>query len=99
MITVQSRKNSFRSRDSSRVNSKILPAAGAACLFVSFGVSAQSPAADNDPLDEVIVTATRAGDGIRSDLLGASFSVLSASDLEQRQVRIVSDVLRDVPGV
>jgi vitamin B12 transporter len=82
-----------------RMNNKILPAAGAACLFVSLGVSAQNAAANNDPLDEVIVTATRSGEGIRSDLLGASFTVLGTADLEQRQTRIVSDILRDVPGV
>lgn len=75
-------------------------AAGAAvCLFtVPASLMAQN-ARSEDPLNEVLVTATRSSDGIRSDLLGSSFTVISAEDLAQRQTRIVSDVLRDVPGV
>jgi vitamin B12 transporter len=55
--------------------------------------------AADDPLDLVVVTATRASEGVRADLLGASFTVLQAKDLERRQTRYVSDILRDVPGV
>jgi vitamin B12 transporter len=73
---------------------------GTACLLVaSFAASAQNARGNDDPLSEVVVTATRAGEGIRSDLLGSSFTVLDPADIEQRQVRIVSDVLRDVPGI
>jgi vitamin B12 transporter len=63
--------------------------------------AAQSGVADegSGPLDLVIVTATRANEGTRADLLGASFTVLQPEDLEQRQTRYVSDILRDVPGV
>ncbi len=56
------------------------------------------PAADAAG-NTIVVTATRSGDAIRTDLLGASVTVLDAPALEARQTRIVSDVLRDVPGV
>ena len=67
----------------------------AACLFA---IPVCAPAAE-DALTDVVVTATRAGDGVRADLLGASFTVIGPKDMEERQIRIVSDVLRDVPGV
>lgn len=56
-------------------------------------------AADGEAVDELIVTASRSGDGVRADLLGGSATVIDAAALEQRQVRQVQDVLRDVPGV
>ena len=49
--------------------------------------------------DEIIVTASRSGEGIPLDQLGASVTVIDATAMEQRQTRIVSDVLRDVPGL
>ena len=48
---------------------------------------------------DVVVTASRSGDALRIDQLGASVTVIDAEQLEQRQTRIVSDVLRDVPGI
>ena len=51
-----------------------------------------------DSTEHVVVTASRFG-AIRSDLLGASATVLEPLDLELRQTTLVSDVLRDVPGV
>lgn len=51
------------------------------------------------PADEIIVSASRSGEGIEAGNLGASVTVIDAAALEQRQTRIVSDVLRDVPGV
>lgn len=47
---------------------------------------------------EIVVTAQRLG-GQARDQIGGSVSVLEAEDLQARQVRIVSDVLRDIPGV
>ncbi|KPL66890.1 TonB-dependent receptor [Erythrobacter sp. SG61-1L] len=47
----------------------------------------------------IVVTASRSGDGVRADQLGASVTVLDSEALEQRQTRVVSDILRDVPGV
>jgi len=51
------------------------------------------------PGDAIVVTASRSGDGIRIDQLGASVTVLDSEALNQRQTRVVSDILRDVPGV
>lgn len=58
---------------------------------------AQTDAAD--PQDTIIVTASRSGEGVELKDLPASATVIDAQQLEQRQTRIVSDVLRDVPGV
>ncbi len=49
--------------------------------------------------DDIVVTATRSGDAIPTDLVGSSVTVLSNDDLQARQTRILSDALRDVPGV
>jgi vitamin B12 transporter len=82
--------------------------AAVACLFVAQDSLAQSIAVAAAPGDspsagaamsDVVVTATRANEGIRTDLLGSSVTVIEPADLKQRQTRIVSDVLRDVPGV
>jgi len=47
----------------------------------------------------IVVTASRSSEGIPIDKLGASVTVLDAAAIDARQTRIVSDVLRDVPGV
>jgi vitamin B12 transporter len=49
--------------------------------------------------DTVVVTASRSGTGTEVRDLPASVTVLSAEQMEQRQTRLVSDILRDVPGV
>jgi len=49
--------------------------------------------------DHIVVSATRSGEGIPESQLGASVTIIGAEQLQQRQTRIVSDVLRDVPGV
>lgn len=49
--------------------------------------------------DDIVVTATRAETGIAREQLGGSVTLLSADDLQDRQVVSVSDLLRDVPGV
>ncbi len=49
--------------------------------------------------DDIVVTATRSGDAIPTDLIGSSVTVIDNQDLQDRQTRILSDVLRDVPGV
>jgi vitamin B12 transporter len=83
---------------------KLRRIAGAAVLLLIVSVSlraqnAASSRASADSLEQVVVTATRANEGIRGDLLGSSFTILQPEDLEQRQTRVVSDILRDVPGV
>jgi vitamin B12 transporter len=55
--------------------------------------------ADTKTGDEIIVTATRSGEGVKADQLGGSATVIDDAALNQRETRIVSDVLRDVPGV
>lgn len=50
-------------------------------------------------VDEVIVTASRTGDGLRADQIGGSATVVDDAAFEQRQTRFISDVLRDVPGL
>lgn len=70
----------------------------------------QAPVPDNNPTsattmdttprgDDIVVTATRSGDAIPIDLIGSSVTVIDNQDLQARQTRILSDVLRDVPGV
>ncbi|WP_404338339.1 TonB-dependent receptor plug domain-containing protein [Sphingomonas sp. MMS12-HWE2-04] len=75
--------------------------------FVSLlAIAAATPAfaqtdtqAVNDAQDEIIVTASRSGEGVEVKNLPASVTVIDSAALDQRQTRIVSDVLRDVPGV
>jgi vitamin B12 transporter len=49
--------------------------------------------------DDIVVTATRSGDAIPADLVGSSVTIIDNQDLQDRQTRILSDALRDVPGV
>jgi len=60
---------------------------------------AQSEDPASDPQDTIIVTASRSGEGTELKDLPASATVITAQQLDQRQTRIVSDVLRDVPGI
>jgi vitamin B12 transporter len=54
---------------------------------------------DTPPGNDIVVTSTLSGDAIPTDLVGSSVTVIDAQDLQDRQTRILSDVLRDVPGV
>lgn len=49
--------------------------------------------------EEIVVTASRAPSGLTRAQLGGSVTLLQPLDLSLRQTRIVSDVLRDVPGI
>ncbi len=75
------------------------------CFSSLLAIAAASPAfaqIADDPenaADTVLVTASRSGEGVPLSQLAASATVLDAAALEQRQTRIVSDILRDVPGV
>ena len=60
---------------------------------------AQTDSQPADPQDAIVVTASRSGDGVELKDLPASATVIDAATLDARQTRIVSDVLRDVPGV
>src|SRR5262249_9355594 len=60
---------------------------------------ARSASADPDALDQLVVTASPAGFGLSTGLLGSSVTVIGRTAVEARQTRLVSDLLRDVPGV
>lgn len=49
--------------------------------------------------ERVLVSASRGIGGVRTDLLGSSYSVIESLDLRNRQTVYVSDVLRDIPGI
>ena len=77
-------------------------------LVSTLALAAATPAlAQGDPTvpttdaagNDVVVTASRSGEGVEVRNLPASVTLLTAADLQERQTRIVSDVLRDVPGV
>jgi len=53
----------------------------------------------DDAGNDIVVTASRSGDGTEVKNLPASVTLISNEDMQERQTRIVSDVLRDVPGV
>jgi vitamin B12 transporter len=47
---------------------------------------------------EIVVTGDRSGEGLPANQIGGSVTIIDAEAIERRQVRDVSDVLRDVPG-
>jgi vitamin B12 transporter len=73
----------------------LLSAAAAALLSTSPAFAADEA---GSTVSEVIVTATRGSEGVDADKIGSSVTVITPQDMDRRQVRIVSDVLRDVPG-
>ena len=75
--------------------SAVFPAIAGLCVISTSGFA---QTADDALGEHVVVTASRLG-SIRTDLLGSSATVLEPLDLQLRQTEIVSDVLRDVPGV
>lgn len=66
-------------------------AIASACVAAPLGAQAAD--------DSIVVTASRSGDAIPAHLLGSSVTVIDNEALESRQTRVLSDVLRDVPGV
>ncbi len=71
-----------------------------ACLIaVTVGVSNLAAMADDSALrlPEIVVSASRMP--LPADEIGSAVTVITGEQLERRQVRVVSDVLRDVPGV
>ena len=53
--------------------------------------------ADADGL--IVVTGTRSGDAISPDIDAGSLTVIDSNQIVSRQVRQISDILRDVPGI
>ncbi|MBS0332511.1 MAG: TonB-dependent receptor, partial [Proteobacteria bacterium] len=79
---------------------------GASLLALAAAAPLSAFAADVPPqdpaaavVDPLVVTASRSGDAVPADLVAASVTVVDDQALQDRQVRVVSDVLRDVPGV
>jgi vitamin B12 transporter len=73
-------------------------------LFTAIGLLTAAPAfaqanAQKSDDETIIVTATRAREGLSRAALGSSVSLLDAQELQERQTRQVADILRDVPGV
>ncbi len=64
------------------------------CLLAAAALPAV--AQSEDPLDELVVTASRTPLSIRE--VGAAVSVITRSDIERREARNVSELLRSVPG-
>jgi vitamin B12 transporter len=67
-----------------------------AAALAAGAASAQTP--KSTELDTLVVTATRSGQAQDADRIGGSVTVLSPEMLARRQLRDVSDILRDVPG-
>lgn len=76
-----------------------LSALAIAAASPAFAQSNPDLATTDEAGDTIVVTASRSGEGIRIDQLGSSVTVLDARTIENRQTRVLSDVLRDVPGV
>ena len=63
-------------------------------------IAVATPAlADEEGRDDIVVTASRSGEGVSVSRLGSSVTILDSETLKLRQTRVVSDVLRDVPGL
>jgi vitamin B12 transporter len=74
----------------------------ASLLALAAAVPLTAVAADDprpNTVDDLVVTGTRDTEGVAANQVAGSLTVITAQDFQDRQVRIVSDVLRDVPGV
>lgn len=65
-------------------------------LTIGF-VSAATAAEDTLTIPELVITASRVP--VASEQVGSALSVLTGDDLESRQTRVISDALRQVPGL
>lgn len=76
-----------------------LQGASLVALLIAAPLGAQAADAAPRTVDDLIVTGTREVEGVEAGKIGSSVTVITARDFQDRQVRVVSDVLRDVPGV
>lgn len=60
--------------------------------------AAESAPSEIEAEESVVVTASRSG-ALPLSAVGSAVSVISGVELAERQTRIISDVLRDVPGI
>lgn len=77
----------------------ILSASLVTLLAVTAAQADDAPSRPAGLVSPLVVTASRAGDTTRADLVGASVTVIDDQAMQDRSVRVVSDVLRDAPGV
>lgn len=68
-------------------------------LLAAWPLDAWAEEAEASTVDPLVVTASRSGDATPAELIGGSVTVIDDQALQQRQAIVVSDVLRDVPGV
>ncbi len=69
-------------------------------LLAATAATVQSPSLPAGADEEgIVVTASRGSAGIDADLFGGSATILTSDLIEHRQTRLVSDILRDVPGI
>lgn len=72
------------------------PAAIAAATLLQSPAFAQTTLAPDDTLEQVLVTAARVP--VNVNQIGSATSVFTRDNIERRQVRYVTDLLRTVPG-
>ncbi len=65
----------------------------------AFGQALPTTPPAEDEGDAIVVTGSRSLDGTPAALTGSSLTLLDSARLEERQTRVVADILRDVPGV
>ena len=68
----------------------------AALVAIGAGIVAPVPSVADERLDQIIVTGARAP--IAAADVGSAVTVIARDDIERRQVRYVTDLLRAVPG-
>jgi vitamin B12 transporter len=73
------------------------PSLGGACLLVLGVLAPAARAADAEDLQQVVVTATRVPTPVLE--VASSITVVTAADIEARQERTFTDVLKDIPGL
>lgn len=89
-----------QNRSGARGNTMRFSVSFSAFALIASPAVAQSDVATSQPADDaIVVTASRSGEGVPANQLGASVTIIDARELQDRQTRVVSDVLRDVPGV
>src|SRR6187402_1885144 len=71
--------------------------AGLVCAGLTTAAAPAFAQITEDPPERVLITASLLG-AVRSELLGSSATILNPIELENRQTRVLSDILRDVPG-
>lgn len=79
----------------------LIQSAALAALLAAPALAFAGEAADEDDITQVgdLVASASRGEAVRADALGASVTLISPAQMEDRGARVVSDILRDVPGV